>query len=228
MPTNRIGVLKESTLHAELKNRYSSSADRLEVPVEGFVIDIVRENLLIEIQTGNFSSLKNKLTALLSSNPLKLVYPIAVQKRIVMLNQDRETILRSRLSPKRGRVEDIFWEMVHIARFALSENFTFEVLFIQEEEIRFPISHYRSWRKTWSVKDRKLVSIAGSQTFRCGQDYLDLLSLDQERFSNHEVAKQLNLPIKLARRMTYSLREMKMLEAVGKKGNALLFSRREA
>jgi hypothetical protein len=32
--------------------------DRFEVPVDGFVIDIVRDDLLIEIQTRNFSSLK--------------------------------------------------------------------------------------------------------------------------------------------------------------------------
>jgi hypothetical protein len=36
--------------------------DRFEVPVDGFVIDIAQEDLLIEIQTRNFSSIKSKLT----------------------------------------------------------------------------------------------------------------------------------------------------------------------
>jgi hypothetical protein len=53
-----IGLLNEKPLHASLKQWYARPGDRFEVPVDGFVIDVVRDDLLIEIQTRNFSSLK--------------------------------------------------------------------------------------------------------------------------------------------------------------------------
>jgi hypothetical protein len=41
----------------------SPGGDRCEVAVEGFVIDIIRDNLLIEVQTGGFASIKRKVHA---------------------------------------------------------------------------------------------------------------------------------------------------------------------
>jgi hypothetical protein len=46
-----IGQLNEKALHASLKQWYARPGDRFEVAVGGFVIDIVRAELLIEIQT---------------------------------------------------------------------------------------------------------------------------------------------------------------------------------
>ena len=51
-----IGTLGEKSLHSSLKNWYAQPGDRLEAEVDGFHIDIIRKNLLIEIQTANFSS----------------------------------------------------------------------------------------------------------------------------------------------------------------------------
>lgn len=46
-----IGLLNENPLHAALKKWYARPGDQLEVSVDGFVIDVVQGNLLIEIQT---------------------------------------------------------------------------------------------------------------------------------------------------------------------------------
>jgi len=56
-----IGTLKESSLHAKLKEWYRKPGDRLEVPIDGYLIDIVHSDLLIEIQTQNFSAIKKNL-----------------------------------------------------------------------------------------------------------------------------------------------------------------------
>jgi hypothetical protein len=50
-----IGLLNEKPLHASLKAWYAQPEDRFEVPVEEFVIDIVRDDLLLEIQTSNLA-----------------------------------------------------------------------------------------------------------------------------------------------------------------------------
>ena len=64
-----IGTLNEGALHAELKEWYRRPRDRAEEKVEGYVVDLVRGRLLIEIQTGNFAPLRRKLDALLRSSP---------------------------------------------------------------------------------------------------------------------------------------------------------------
>ena len=61
----------------------------MEVKVDGFHID--RHNLLIEIQTANFSSMRRKLNTLAEEHPLRLVFPIAQEKWIIRLGADGET-----------------------------------------------------------------------------------------------------------------------------------------
>src|SRR5262245_41716920 len=65
-----IGVLNESPLHAALKQWYARPGDLLETAVDGFVVDIVRGDVLIEIQTGHFAAIRSKLASLLQSHPV--------------------------------------------------------------------------------------------------------------------------------------------------------------
>ena len=86
--THNIGILKEKSLHASIKEWHAQPGDQFEVPFEGFVIDIIRDKLLIEIQTGNFGSLKNKLNTLGKNNLIEIVFPIAEHKWIVKQDLD--------------------------------------------------------------------------------------------------------------------------------------------
>ena len=117
-----IGLLNEKPLHASLKKWYAQPGDRFEVAVEGFVVDIVRDELLLEIQTGSFASIRSKLTNLVRSHQIRLIYPIAREKWIVKLAKDGSSGVPRRKSPKRGRVEDLFWEMVSIPEGLLSNR----------------------------------------------------------------------------------------------------------
>ena len=65
--TSTIGELRERSLHAGLKSWYALPRDRIEVPLEGYVIDLVRRGTLIEIQTRGFGKLKRKLTRLVEA-----------------------------------------------------------------------------------------------------------------------------------------------------------------
>ena len=53
-----IGTLNEGALHAQLKDWYRRPGDRIERVVDGFVVDLVRAELLVEIQTGGFAPLR--------------------------------------------------------------------------------------------------------------------------------------------------------------------------
>src|SRR3982751_5857292 len=103
-----IGLLNEKPLHASLKRWYARPGDRFEVPVDGFVIDIVREDLLIEIQTRNFSAINSKLRRLTNSHQVRLIYPIIQEKYIVRSASANSGLDVRRKSPKRGRLEDLF------------------------------------------------------------------------------------------------------------------------
>ena len=67
LAANGVGVLNEKPLHASLKAWYAQPGDRFEVAVAGSVIDIVRGELLIEIQTRSFSALRRKLESCVAS-----------------------------------------------------------------------------------------------------------------------------------------------------------------
>jgi len=75
----------EKNVHAALKAWYARPGDELEVEVDGFHIDIVRGQLLVEIQTSNFSSQRRKLEILIERHPLRLVFPIALEKWITRI-----------------------------------------------------------------------------------------------------------------------------------------------
>ena len=131
-----IGTMGEKSLHAELKEWYSRPGDRLEVQVDGYLVDIRRGRRLIEIQTGNFSAMKRKLAELIRRRRLSLVYPVAVDKWLVRVAADGRTSLGRRKSPKHGSVYDLFGELVSVPEMVAEPNFSVEVLLIQVEEVR--------------------------------------------------------------------------------------------
>ena len=220
-----IGTLGEKSLHAAVKDWYAQPGDQLEAQVDGFYVDIVRRKLLIEIQTANFSSLKRKLSTLTKKHRVRLVFPIAQEKWIVRVASDRVTQIGRRKSPKKGHLFHLFEELVSIPELMKNENFSLEVLFVQEDEIRCN-NGLGSWRrKGWSIADHRLLRVVSNKVFRKPLDFLSLLPLElPDIFSTYDLAKITGNPRWLAQKMTYCLRHMGALEVRGKDGNALLYS----
>jgi hypothetical protein len=83
-----IGVMREGPLHGAIKAVLARPGDRLEVPVGRFVIDLVRaDGELVEVQTGGFGALANKLDALLDEHRVRIVHPVAAERRIVRVDE---------------------------------------------------------------------------------------------------------------------------------------------
>lgn len=221
-----ISTFNEKPLHAALKEWYTRPGDQLEVPVGGFIADIVRGDLLIEIQTASFASIKRKLLELTAHHPVRLVYPIARQKWIVKLAEDGHSQLSRRKSPKRGMVEDVFAELVSFPTLLASPNFSLEVLLIHEEEVRRHDPR-RAWRRRgWVTHERRLLEVVDRQHFETPADLADLLPPNlPEPFTTSDLAASLPRPRRLAQRMAYCLREMQVIDPVGKQGNTILYVR---
>jgi hypothetical protein len=218
-----IGLLNEKPLHASLKQWYARPGDRLEVAVGGFVIDIVRDDLLIEIQTGNFSAIKLKLARLVHSHSVRLIYPIVQEKWIVRPATDDHGRVIRRKSPKRGRLEDLFWEMVSIPQLLSSRNFSLEVLMIKAEEVR-RFAGKRHWRRRgWVVEARRLLEVLDRRLFKEPADWRGFLPEGLESFTARDLATAMDTGRELAQKMAYCLQKGRVIELIGRQGRANLY-----
>ena len=219
-----IGLLNEGSLHSAIREWYSLPGDRFEVEVDGFVVDIVRDDLLIEIQTGSFSAIKRKLRSLATKHKVLLVYPIAREKWIVKVTLSGEEIASRRKSPKRGKLVDLFDQLVRIPDLITEDNFSIEVLIIREDEIRCEDGKGSWRRKGVSIRDRILLDVVDRVTFSSEHDFRRFLPRDlQEPFTNKDLARAAGLPIRKVRRMSYCLKKMGVTREVGRIRNELLF-----
>ena len=108
-----IGTLRESSLHASLKELYARPGDELEAIREGYVVDLVRPDELVEFQTGGFGRIRPKLEALLAHHDVRVVHPVAIERMLVRIDGDGVVTSRRR-SPVRGNRLSLFDELVAI------------------------------------------------------------------------------------------------------------------
>jgi len=218
-----IGLLNEKALHASLKEWYGQPGDQFETIVDGYVIDIVRDGLLLEIQTANFASIKTKLTKLARSHRIRLIYPIAQEKWIVKLAKDEGGKNTRRKSPKKGRIEDLFREMVSFPQLMLDGNFSLEVVMIREEDTR-RYAGKRKWRRReWILEERRLVEVVDQRLFEKPADWLELIPEELNSFTAKDLAETIGIRRALAQRMAYCLRKGGVIELIGKQGRANLY-----
>ena len=220
-----VGTLGEKPLHAELKRRLAGPGYEPEVRVGNYVVDLRGPDEIVEIQTRGFSALRRKLPVLLADHRVRLVHPVAQERVIVRLDDDG-VILGSRRSPKRGGIHDVFAELVAIPALLAHPGLTVEVLLVREEEYRRQ-EPGRAWRRHgWVVQERHLVEIVDRRLLVGPGDLVALLpeGLAVE-FTTAELAAALHRPRRLAQQMAYCLREAGCVEAVGKRGNAVVYRR---
>ena len=225
-----IGTLNEKPLHAALKDWYARPGDQFEASVDGFVVDIIRADLLIEIQTGSFASIKRKVQALAENHRLRLVYPIAREKWIVRLaNSSGGAVIGRRRSPKRGAPEQIFRELVSFPKLIAHPNFSLEVLFIREEEVRRHDGK-RGWRRGgWITHERRLLDVVDREVIESPSDLLRFIPPDlAEPWTTADLAIAMGQPRWMAQKIVYCLRETGAARAAGKQGNTILYTRRTA
>ena len=198
---HNIGTQSEGSLHAELKLLVSRPGDRFEVPVGGFVVDVVRGDTLIEIQTGGFASMGRKLDHLLGDYHVHIIHPIAVGSWI----ERRE--MATRKSPKRGRLHDLFDELVSVPTVLDHPNLTIEVFLVDVDVVKVADPTMRRRRGGWRTVDRRLRVVHSRHGLRTPRDLLDLVPADlPEPWTTKDLAELGGLPRRTAQQMAYVLR----------------------
>lgn len=219
-----IGTLRETNLHAALKRWYAAPGDEFEIALDGYVIDIRRNGLLIEIQTRSFSSMRRKLVMLAERHPVRVVHPIPERKWIVRLDKKGREIARRR-SPKAGRIEALFKELVSIPDLVGHPNLTFDVAITHEDEV-WQQTGRRAWRrKGWCVVGRRLVEVVRVVPFADARDFAALLPPELAApFTARDLAEASGLTLNLSYKMIYCLRRMGAIVAAGKRGRAATYA----
>jgi hypothetical protein len=219
-----IGSLNEKPLHAALKDWYRRGGDLVEEPVEGFVVDLVRDDLLIEIQTRNFSAMRRKLDRLVDLRPVRLVHPVPATKWIVKLDGKAREVSRRR-SPKRGVAADVCAELVSFPSLLDHPNFVLEVLLTEEEEVWRPDA--RGWRRGgYAVEERRLLGVVDAVEFRSPADLRDVLPGGlPDPFTTKDLAGLLGRTRHAAQEVAYCLRESGAIEVDGRDRRGYLYRR---
>jgi hypothetical protein len=220
-----IGVLREGPLHAAVKALLAEPGDRLEVPVGRFVIDLVRaDGELVEVQTGGFGALGKKLDALLDEHRVRVVHPVAAERRIVRVDEHGQ-VLGVRRSPKRETAVAVFDKLVAFPSLLTHPNLTVEVLLLREDHIRRP-QRTSTPGRVRDPSERRLVELLDRVALRTPEDILAALpALPHEPFSTRELAALLGCSTPLAQRTLYCLRIIGIVEPAGKRGRAPLHAR---
>jgi len=220
-----IGLVREGHLHAALKRLYTTPGDVVEAHVDGYLVDILRAGLIIEIQTSNFSSIQRKMRDLVRRHRVRLVHPVSAERWLVKHSASGK--VERRRSPKRGGFEQVFEELVSFPGLLADENFELEVVAVREEHVRRPARKRGRRGPRWATVERRLLGVVDRKILRGPSDLSDLLPPGlPERFQTSHLAASLGRPRWLAQKAAYCLKEAGVITQVGKTGNARIYSRR--
>jgi len=216
----------ETSLHRELKFRYAGADAKFEAPLGNFRIDVVSGGRLIEIQHGSLGAIRDKVRKLTEHHRVLVVKPIVVRKTLVSQAGKGGKVLRRRKSPKRGRLLDLFDEMVHFTNVFPHRRLALEVALVEVEEWRYPgHGRRRRWRRNdHQVEDQKLVDVLDTHRIRTAADLAALVDCPlPEPFHTGQLAEGLGVDRWIAQRIAYCLRRTGAARRVGKQGNAWLY-----
>ena len=206
-----IGTLNEGSLHAALKADYARPGDEFEVPLDGFVIDIRRPDLLIEIQTGSFAAMGRKLDHLMDEHRMLLVHPIAVETYL------EKPGARPRKSPKRGSIYSLFEELVSIPTLLDHPNLSLEVVLVSITKVQAVDSSVRRGRGGFRTTDQMLRQIIGRHRFDNAADLLELVPDDlPDVFTTADLARHAGVGRDVAQQMAYCLRALGLFQERGR------------
>jgi hypothetical protein len=219
----------ETTLHRQLKACYGSApGGRTEVVLtsERVRIDAVApDGELVEIQAAPLGALRGKVGRLLSAGfRVRVVKPLVLRRRIVRRASPLGPDLGARLSPRRGRLDDLFDDLVGLARLFPRPGLTIEVLPVHIDEVRVP----QRRRSGFEVVDRRLSRAEPAVLLEQAGDLWALLPRESAwtgRFTTLDLARRLDRPVGFAQRVAYCLRLSGAAIVVGKVGNRRVYER---
>ncbi|SFD28041.1 hypothetical protein [Ruminococcus albus] len=217
-----IGTLAEKTVHAVLKEYYGGGEENKEIPLGGFVADVVSEDGVIEIQTRALYRLERKLEALLPLCRVTVVYPIEDRKYLLDIDPESGELVSRRLSPKRVKIWHGISELYGIRKYLGNDNLTirFPVLTVEETRIRGAEKKRRA-----DKIDKLPVEMTAEVVIRRKEDIAALLPVNlPDGFTAAEFAKLCRVNTDTAGKCIRVLSIMGIITECGKQGRCKLWA----
>ncbi|MDR0599948.1 MAG: hypothetical protein LBG84_07710 [Treponema sp.] len=216
-----IGQENESGLHRALKFFYAEPG-RTEETLDGFVCDAIGPGgEAVEIQTGNFSALKNKVPLLAARGKVRLIYPVIVNKNIELYDAEGNLLSR-RKSPRKGTAWDIFNELIYAPGLVGLPGLTVEIALVDATERRRDDGKGSWRRKGISIEDRILDSWREGVVLEKKSHWLRFLPLEGE-FTAKTMAPAARISPVLARKTLYVLEKAGLVEKPRKEGRSWVY-----
>ena len=223
--TMGIGTYMEKTVHMVLKRYYEPDIDYHEVRIDNYVADIYRDGHIIEIQTGNFNKMRGKLESFLPQYKVTIVYPIPHVKYLNWLDDNSREVVSRRKSPRKGCEHLAFKELYSIKMYLKHPNLNLKLVMVDMEEYRL-LNGWSADKKKGSVRfDRLPIRIESEMDINRLEDYMQLVPFDlPDRFTVKDYSKVTKITEGRASTAINILYYVGVIERVGKKGNAYIYS----
>lgn len=219
-----IGTLNEKSIHSMLKDYYESDKTKQEVPIGGYVADIVNSSGIIEIQSRGFDKLREKLKYYTINNNVKVVYPVSILKYINWVDPITREVVERRKSPGKLSVIDVFEELYKIRELLTNANITFTVVLLETEEYKLLDGHGINNKNKATKVDKVPTNIIEEISFSIISGYEKFVPRTLKRgFTSDDYAKAARCKIKTARTALLILTELGYVTRTGKEGRKYLY-----
>lgn len=216
-----------SELHQALQRYYAGDDGEVEVEVDGYFADAIRDGVIYEIQTKSFTAIRDKLHELADEHRVVLVHPIPCYKWIAKFDGETGEETSYRRSPKRWQLWEVFDELVHATRVLSRENISLELIVTAQCELWLDDGEGSWRRKGQSIIGHELLAILERHRFERPHDLVRMLPEElPEQFTTRHL-RECGIRKRLAGKIAYTLREIGAIEQVGKDGQAYLYERAE-
>ena len=219
-----IGTYGEKTVHAIFKHYYEPEERLHEVPVGRYVADICNGRDILEIQTGQFNRMREKLAAFLPEYSVTIVHPIPRIKWLIWIDEESGELSVRRKSPKKGNAYHAFKELYRIKMFLLDPNLHLKLVLTDMEEYRLLNGWSKDKKKGSTRYDRIPSRLVETVEIRCPEDYMQFVPMELEgEFTVKQFAKAAHIPVRLAQTVVHILAYVGTIEKTGQEGKAYLY-----
>ena len=221
-----IGMQSERTLHSVLKFYVEPDVDWQEIPVNGYIADIYHHEPkeAVEIQTGSFGPLREKLAAFLPEFPVTVVHPIVRKSKVWWVDPGTGELSGSgRTVNRKGELYHILPELYRISGALSLTGLRFLPILVDVEEYRIADGWSRDGKRGAHRADRLPTAVGESVLLEKASDFRRILPELPEIFTSEDFGKCTRFR---GRALSYSmiaLRTLGVAELAGKKGKKYLY-----
>ncbi|NLD87665.1 MAG: hypothetical protein GX633_05355 [Clostridiales bacterium] len=219
-----IGLFNESGLHGDLK-RYIEPDERYhELEYKGYIVDILSQDGVTEIQTASFGSIKKKLADLLCHTKVTVAYPVMAVKRIYWQDPDTGEMTGGRLSSKKATLCDVFRELRWIKGLVAHEHLRLRIIPVEAEFYNRLNGYGKDRKKRASRIDKTLIKVIDDMILFPKEELHRLLPLTlPEEFTSKDLAKEGKISQSVASYAMKTLCDLSLAEHVSNRGRMYVY-----